>query len=64
MCSGAILLYNIPKVVIGENTTLMGAECLLEKWCRSGSLNNLECKNCLKNMWKKTLNLGIMNYPK
>ena len=30
MCSGAVLLYNIPKVVIGENTTLMGAENLLK----------------------------------
>jgi cytosine/creatinine deaminase len=30
MCSGAVLLYNIPRVVIGENTTLMGAEDLLE----------------------------------
>lgn len=30
MCSGAVLLYNIPRVVIGENTTLMGAENLLE----------------------------------
>lgn len=30
MCSGAIILYNIPKVVIGENTTLMGAENFLE----------------------------------
>ena len=26
MCSGAILLYDIPKVVIGENRTFMGAE--------------------------------------
>lgn len=26
MCSGAILLYGIPKVVVGENTTFMGAE--------------------------------------
>lgn len=26
MCSGAILLYGIPKVVIGENITFMGAE--------------------------------------
>ncbi len=26
MCSGAILLYGIPKVVIGENTTFIGAE--------------------------------------
>jgi cytosine deaminase len=26
MCTGAILLYKIPKVVIGENTTFYGAE--------------------------------------
>lgn len=29
MCSGAILLYGIPKVVIGENTTFLGEEDLL-----------------------------------
>src|SRR3990167_8700979 len=29
MCSGAILLYGIPKVVIGENQTFMGDEDLL-----------------------------------
>jgi creatinine deaminase len=29
MCSGAILLYGIPHVVIGENTTFMGEEALL-----------------------------------
>ncbi|MEY2584088.1 MAG: cytosine/creatinine deaminase, partial [Verrucomicrobiota bacterium] len=26
MCTGAILLYGIPRVVIGENTTFMGGE--------------------------------------
>ena len=30
MCSGAVILYNIPRVVVGENKTLMGAENLLE----------------------------------
>lgn len=30
MCSGAILLYNIPKVVIGENETFKGKEELLK----------------------------------
>ncbi len=30
MCSGAVILYNIPRVVIGENKTLMGAEGLLQ----------------------------------
>jgi cytosine deaminase len=29
MCSGAILLYRIPKVVVGENRTFLGAEDLL-----------------------------------
>lgn len=31
MCSGTILLYGIPKVVIGENKTFMGEE----EWLRS-----------------------------
>ena len=26
MCSGAIVLYKIPRVVVGENTTFLGAE--------------------------------------
>ena len=30
MCSGAILLYKIPKVVIGENVTFKGNEQLLQ----------------------------------
>ncbi|NEK92690.1 nucleoside deaminase [Modestobacter muralis] len=29
MCTGAILLYEIPRVVIGENRTFMGGEELL-----------------------------------
>lgn len=31
MCTGAILLYGIPKVVIGENKTFLGAEDLLRQ---------------------------------
>jgi cytosine deaminase len=31
MCSGAILLYGIPRIVIGENQTFMGEE----EWLRS-----------------------------
>jgi cytosine deaminase len=30
MCTGAILLYKIPKVIIGENRTFMGEEELLK----------------------------------
>jgi cytosine/creatinine deaminase len=29
MCSGAILLYGIPQVIVGENQTFMGEEDLL-----------------------------------
>jgi cytosine deaminase len=29
MCSGAILLYGIPHVIVGENRTFMGEEALL-----------------------------------
>ncbi|MFC3417529.1 nucleoside deaminase [Algoriphagus hitonicola] len=31
MCTGAILLYGIPKVIIGENRTFMGSEKLLRE---------------------------------
>jgi cytosine deaminase len=31
MCSGAILLYGIPRVVIGENRTFLGEETLLRE---------------------------------
>ncbi len=30
MCSGAILLYGIPRVVVGENRTFLGEEALLQ----------------------------------
>lgn len=30
MCSGAILLYGIPRVVVGENRTFLGDEALLQ----------------------------------
>lgn len=32
MCTGAILLYGIPRVVIGENRTFLGEEALLREW--------------------------------
>ena len=46
MCSGAVILYNIPRVVIGENTTLMGAENLL--LCNDVEvvvLNDIKCRD-------------------
>jgi len=44
MCSGAILLYGIPRVVIGENRTFMGEESLLRsRGVRVEVLQDGEC---------------------
>ena len=44
MCSGAILLYNIPKVIIGENKTFLGEEELLKSHgVKIEVLQNPEC---------------------
>lgn len=45
MCSGAILLYQIPRVVIGENTTFTGEEALLRS--RGVQLRVLQDPECL-----------------
>jgi cytosine/creatinine deaminase len=45
MCTGAILLYGIPRVVMGENTTFVGAEETLR--ARGVELVNLESKTCI-----------------
>jgi len=44
MCSGAIRLYGIPKVVIGENKTFLGDEKLLnESGIETILMNNSNC---------------------
>lgn len=49
MCSGAILLYQIPKVVIGENRNFKGAEDLLRsKGVDITLLDDPECFSLLK----------------
>ena len=45
MCSGAILLYGIPAIVIGENTTFRGEEDLLR--ARGVSLTVLQDRSCI-----------------
>lgn len=49
MCSGAILLYGIPRVVLGENRTFLGAEELLTA---SGvevvNLDSAECAELMR----------------
>jgi cytosine/creatinine deaminase len=48
MCTGAILLYRIPRVVIGENRTFVGAEDLLR--ARGVELVNLDSAECSQMM--------------
>ena len=50
MCSGTSLLYKIPKIVIAENTTFLGAE----EWLRSSGVdltvvNDQECVEMMRN---------------
>ena len=50
MCSGAILLYGIPRVIVGENRTFMGEE----KWLRSHgvSVEVIQDEECIRLMEK------------
>ena len=48
MCSGAILLYGIPWVVIGENRSFLGEEALLRS--RGVQLDILQDATCLSMM--------------
>lgn len=53
MCTGAIILYGISKVVIGENTTFMGEEALLKsKGVSVTVLQNQQCINLMENFIK------------
>lgn len=45
MCSGAILLYGIPRVIIGENRTFMGDEELLRS--RGVKIEVLQDNRCI-----------------
>jgi cytosine deaminase len=44
MCTGAILLYRIPRLVIGENRTFMGGEDYLRS--RGVEVVNLDATEC------------------
>ena len=48
MCSGAILLYGIPTVVVGENRTFMGEEDLLRS--RGVAVEVLQDADCIAMM--------------
>jgi cytosine deaminase len=48
MCTGAILLYGIPRVVMGENRTFVGGEDYLR--ARGVEVVNLDSAECLELM--------------
>lgn len=48
MCTGAILLYGIPRVVIGENRTFLGEEALLAE--RGVEVTVLDDETCVAMM--------------
>ena len=48
MCTGAILLYRIPKVVVGENRTFMGEEELLKS--RGVQVEVVQSDKCMELM--------------
>jgi cytosine deaminase len=53
MCSGAVLLYGIPKVVIGENKTFQGPEEYVKsRGVDVEVINNKECCNLMESFIK------------
>jgi cytosine deaminase len=54
MCSGAVLLYGILKVVVGENKTFRGSEDYLRSCgVEVKVLNDAECVNLMRDFIKK-----------
>ena len=54
MCSGAILLYKIPHVIVAENQTFMGAEDYLRsQGVRVDVLQNEECIQLMRDFIAK-----------
>ncbi len=48
MCSGAIVLYKIPRVVVGENRTFLGAEDYLRQ--NGVAVEVLQDEECIRTM--------------
>ena len=58
MCSGTIILYKIPRVVMGENKTLKGPEeYLIENGVEVINMDLEECKTILENFIQKNPDL-------
>lgn len=63
MCSGAVLLYGIPKVIIGENRTFRGPEDYLQsRGVQTVIVDNQECWQLMRkfineypNLWNEDI---------
>ncbi len=54
MCSGAILLYGIPKVVVGENKTFKGPEeYIISRGVEVTVIDNSECRLLMESFIEK-----------
>lgn len=60
MCSGAILLYRIPRVIVGENVTFLGEEELLKsRGVTVDVVQNQRCIDMMRNFIRQ--NPGLWN---
>lgn len=54
MCTGAILLYGIPRVVVGENVSFMGEEALLRsRGVQVDVINDPSCIELMATMMRE-----------
>lgn len=53
MCGGAVLLYGIPKVIVGENRTFRGPEAYVgSRGVNLEVIDNLECRQLMETFIK------------
>ena len=58
MCSGAVLLYGIPEVVVGENRTFRGPEDYVRsRGVKLDVIDNLECRQLMETFIKNNAEL-------
>lgn len=63
MCTGAILLFKIPRVVIGENASFLGGEDLLRTHgVELVVLNDAECQEMMEKFIKDHPNVSTQPY--
>ena len=64
MCTGAILLYRIPRVVIGENHNFRGEEDLLRsRGVEVVVLDNKECYDMMKTFIETRPEVCSVTFP-